>query len=67
MEEVFIAAMLEHKLTKREIFEDYANQVYLGRSGPFSINGFGEGARVYFDKNLSQLSNAEAALLAGLV
>jgi penicillin-binding protein 1B len=67
MEEVFIAAVLERKLTKPQIFEDYANQVYLGRSGPFSINGFGEGARVYFDKNLAQLSNAEAALLAGLV
>jgi penicillin-binding protein 1B len=67
LEEVFIAAELERKLTKQQIFEDYANQVYLGRSGPFSINGFGEGARVYFDKNLSQLSNGEAALLAGLV
>jgi penicillin-binding protein 1B len=67
LEEVFIAATLEHKLTKQQIFEDYANQVYLGRSGPFSINGFGEGARVYFDKNLAQLSDSEAALLAGLV
>jgi penicillin-binding protein 1B len=67
LEEVFIAATLERKLTKQQIFEDYANQVYLGRSGPFSINGFGEGARVYFDKNLAQLSNSEAALLAGLV
>jgi penicillin-binding protein 1B len=67
VEEVFIAAALERKLTKQQIFEDYANQVYLGRSGPFSINGFGEGARVYFDKNLAQLSNGEAALLAGLV
>jgi len=67
LEEVFIAAALERKLTKQQIFEDYANQVYLGRSGPFSINGFGEGARVYFDKNLSQLSNGEAAMLAGLV
>src|ERR1700722_17145857 len=67
LEEVFIAATLERKLTKQQIFEDYANQVYLGRNGPFSINGFGEGARIYFDKNLSQLSNPEAALLAGLV
>jgi penicillin-binding protein 1B len=67
LEEVFIAFILERKLTKQQIFEDYANQVYLGRNGPFSINGFGEGARVYFDKNPSQLSNAEAALLAGLV
>jgi penicillin-binding protein 1B len=67
LEEVFIAATLERKLTKQQIFEDYANQVYLGRTGPFSINGFGEGARVFFDKSLAQLSISDAALLAGLV
>jgi len=67
VQEVFIAAVLESKLNKQQIFEDYANQVYLGRSGPFSVNGFAEAARVYFDKNLSQLSDAEAATLAGLV
>jgi penicillin-binding protein 1B len=65
--ELIIAAHLEHKLTKRQIFEDYANQVYLGRTGPFSIHGFGEGARVFFGKDLSQISTSEAALLAGLV
>src|SRR5215469_264060 len=46
--ELIITADLEHKLTKQQIFEDYANQVYLGRTGPFSIHGFGEGARVFF-------------------
>jgi penicillin-binding protein 1B len=65
--ELVITAHLEHKLTKQQIFEDYANQVYLGRTGPFSIHGFGEGAHVFFGKDLSQLSNSEAALLAGLV
>jgi penicillin-binding protein 1B len=65
--ELIITADLEHKLTKQQIFEDYANQVYLGRTGPFSIHGFGEGARVFLGKDISQLSNAEAALLAGLV
>ncbi len=42
LKEIFITAYLEHKLTKQQIFEDYANQVYLGRRGTFSINGFGE-------------------------
>ena len=59
--ELIITAHLEHKLTKQQIFEDYANQVYLGRTGPFSIHGFGEGARVFFGKDLSQVSNSEAA------
>jgi penicillin-binding protein 1B len=58
---------LEHTLTKRQIFEYYANQVYLGRRGTFSINGFGEAARAYFAKDISQLNLPEAALLAGMV
>jgi penicillin-binding protein 1B len=67
LEELLITMHLEHKLNKQKIFEYYANQVYLGRRGPFSINGFGEGAHAYFDKDLSQLTNAEAATLAGMV
>jgi len=66
-EEVLITFHLEHKLTKQQIFEDYANEVYLGRTGTFSINGFGEGAHAFFGKELSQIDTAEAALLAGLV
>ena len=65
--ELLLTMHLEHKLTKQQIFTYYANQVYLGRRGTFSINGFGEAARAYFDKNISQLSVPEAALLAGLV
>ncbi len=65
--EVLIAMRLESKLTKKQIFEDYANEVYLGRSGPFSVHGFGEGAHLFFGKDLSQVNVAEAALLAGLV
>ena len=66
VEEMFITMHLEHKLTKQQIFEYYANQIYLGQRNTFSINGFGEGARVFFGKDLSQIDNAEAALLAGL-
>ncbi len=66
-EELLITMHLEHKLTKQQIFEYYANQVYLGRLGTFSINGFGEAARAYFGKDISQLSLPEAAMLAGIV
>jgi penicillin-binding protein 1B len=67
LEELLITVHLEQKLSKQQIFEDYCNEVYLGRRGPFNIKGFGEGARTYFGKDLSQLTEAEAALLAGLV
>ncbi len=64
--EVLITLHLEQKLTKEQIFEYYANQIYLGRIGSFNIHGFGEGALAYFGKDLSQLTLSEAALLAGL-
>ena len=67
IEELLITRYLESKLTKQQIFEDYANQVYLGRRGTFSILGFGEAAHVYFGKDISQLTVAEAATLAGMV
>jgi penicillin-binding protein 1B len=66
-EELLITMHLEHKLSKQQIFEYYANQVYLGRLGTFSINGFGEAARAYFGKDISQLNLPEAAMLAGMV
>ena len=66
-EELLITMHLEHKLTKQQIFEYYANEVYLGRLGTFSIHGFGEAARAYFGKDISQLNMAEAAMLAGMV
>ena len=67
IEELLITMHLERKLTKQQIFEYYANQVYLGRHGTFSVNGFGEAARVYFAKDLSQLTLPESALLAGII
>jgi penicillin-binding protein 1B len=66
-EELLITVELEDRLTKPEIFEDYVNQVYLGQRSTFSINGFGEAAHVYFGKEVSDLTNAEAALLAGML
>src|SRR5205823_10857588 len=66
-QEMVLTLHMEERLTKQQIFEYYANQIYLGRRDTFSISGFAEGARAYFGKDLAQLSNAEAALLAGLV
>jgi len=67
MAEVMITFLLEQRLSKKEIFEDYANQVYLGRRGSFSINGFGEAAEAYFGKDIRQLTAPEAATLAGMI
>ncbi len=67
LQEVLIAIHLEHELTKQQIFEYYANEVYLGRRGTFNITGFGEASHAFFAKDLQQLTLPEAALLAGMV
>jgi penicillin-binding protein 1B len=65
--EIVIAFELESRLSKRQIFEMYANQINLGQRGSFAIDGFGEAAQAYFGKDLRQLDLAQYALLAGMI
>src|SRR5690606_29312845 len=53
---------IEDTLTKDEILELYINQIFLGKRA----YGFAAAARTYFDKPLSEINAAEAAMLAGL-
>lgn len=66
-EEMFLALIMEQRLTKEQIFELYANEVYLGQRGSFSIDGFGAASEAYFNKNVKNLTLPQAALLAGLI
>jgi penicillin-binding protein 1B len=65
--ELFFAMTLEAKLTKEEIFEHYANQVYLGSHESYQIHGMGEAAWRYFNRDPAQLSLPQAATLAGII
>jgi penicillin-binding protein 1B len=65
--EIVITFQLEHRFTKKQILEMYANQINLGQRGSFSINGFGEASQAYFGKDVRQLDLAECALLAGII
>jgi penicillin-binding protein 1B len=67
LEEIFLALIMEQRLSKQQIFELYANQTYLGQRGSFSIYGFGEAADAYFNKDVRSLTLPEAALLAALI
>ena len=67
IDEIFLALLLEQRLNKEQIFELYANQIYLGQRGSFSIYGFGEAASAYFNKDVGSLTAAQAALLAGVI
>ncbi|WP_080432239.1 penicillin-binding protein 1A [Burkholderia ubonensis] len=60
--EVLLAYKIERALTKDQILEVYMNQIYLGQRA----YGFASAARVYFGKDLKDISLAEAAMLAGL-
>ena len=66
VEEIFVAFQLERRLTKEEILEYYCNKVYLGQRGGFSISGFGEAAKSYFNKDIRNITLPEAAFLAGI-
>jgi penicillin-binding protein 1B len=66
-QEAFLAFVLERRASKQEILELYLNEIYLGQAGSFSINGMGEAARMYFHKDVSNLTLPECALLAGMI
>ena len=60
--EVLLASEIERKLTKNQILELYLNQIYLGKRA----YGFAAASQTYFGKEISQITLAEAAMLAGL-
>lgn len=60
--EMLLAGEIESALTKDQILEVYMNQIYLGQHA----FGFATAARVYFGKELKDITLAQAAMLAGL-
>jgi penicillin-binding protein 1B len=65
--EAVLAFVLERRAEKKDILELYLNEIYLGQAGSFSINGVGEAARMYFHKDVGNLTLPEAALIAGMI
>ena len=65
--EAYMSIILETRLSKEQIFGLYCNQVYMGQQAGFSINGFGEAANAYFNKDVTNLNLPESAFLAGLI
>jgi len=62
LSELVLAVQLERAYTKPEIMELYLNQIYFGE-GAYGVQ---VAAKTYFGKDVSELSVAECALLAGL-
>lgn len=65
--EQFMAVVLETRATKDEILELYLNDVYLGQRGSFAVHGVAEAARLFFGKDVTNLTLAEAATIAGVI
>jgi penicillin-binding protein 1B len=65
--ETVVALELEHRFNKQQIFELYANEIYLGNRGSFAIHGFGEASLAYLNKDLREVTLPEAAFLAGII
>ncbi len=65
--EQFMAVILETKATKDEILELYLNDVYLGHRGSFALHGVAEASKIFFGKDVRNLTLSEAALIAGVI
>ena len=63
LKEAGYALALEARLSKTQILEAYLNKVYLG-GGAYGVDA---ASRRYFQKSASDLTLAEAAMLAGLI
>jgi penicillin-binding protein 1A len=61
IKEAILAIQIEKRYTKREIFELYCNQMYLG--GAYGVEA---AAQLYFGKSIKNLSLEESAMMAGL-
>src|SRR5699024_5730574 len=62
IKEIILALRIESRLSKQDILHLYLNKIYLG-SGAY---GVAAAAKVYYDEPLSELTLAQAAMIAGL-
>lgn len=63
VQEAFLAIEIERRYTKDEILEMYLNQIPFG-NGAYGIQA---AANTYFNKDVSELTLAEGAFLAGII
>ena len=67
LKEILYSLILEARYDKRTILETYFNQVYLGQRGSQAIHGVASASEFWFDRNLSDLSTEQIALMIALV
>jgi penicillin-binding protein 1B len=65
--EAMLSIALERRLSKNDIFALYCNEIYLGQRGAVTVRGIKEAAKVFYGKELRDISLSEAATLAGMI
>jgi penicillin-binding protein 1B len=65
--EIWVSLVLTQRASKDEILEMYLNDIPLGQRGSFAVFGVAEASRLFFGKDVSNVSLAEAATIAGLI
>ena len=65
--EIWVSIVLTQRASKDEILEMYLNDIPLGQRGSFAIFGVSEASRLFFAKDVSNVSLAEAATIAGVI
>ena len=65
--EAVMSLVLESRATKDEILELYLNDVYLGQRGSFAVHGVAEASRIFFGKDVANLTLSQAAVIAGVI
>lgn len=60
--EIFLARKIEQNLTKEEILSLYVNKIFLGKNA----YGIAAAARIYYNKEIKNLTIAQMAMIAGL-
>src|SRR5258707_2591119 len=65
--ELAVASVIEIRLSKNEILERYINDVPMGEYEGTPIEGMPQAARYFSNKDLSEVTPAEAATLIGMI
>jgi penicillin-binding protein 1B len=65
--EGFVSLVLDSRASKDEILEMYLNDIPLGQRGSFAIYGVEEASRLFFGKDVRNITLAEAATIAGII
>ncbi len=67
LREAVTAVALERRFSKHRLLEAYVNHIYLGQNGGDAIHGFGRAAQFFFDRDITELTLGQSALLVGII